>query len=247
MNRLGWRASLWGLGLFVASAGALSLRAGGDFKTEDGYVSLFNGKDLTGWVYPGQKGKPMDGMTETPDKRFEVKDGVIVANAKDAKGKGGIRDLYTARIFDKDFHLKLEFRAAPRADSGVYIRGPQLQVRDYPTVGPYKKLKNFKDGDWNELDIVVRGGVVTTTVNGKAVSAKDVLEVTVKGGKPEARLNGKSVEVGKIEVSVGAAAECRCNGELLEKAMKVPAKGGIGLQAESGKFEFRRVRVKQMP
>ena len=28
--------------------------------------------------------------------------------------------------------------------------------------------------------------------------------------------------------------------------MKVPAKGGIGLQAESGKFEFRRIRIKEM-
>jgi hypothetical protein len=247
MNRLWWRASLWGLGLFLVSAGSLSLRAGGEFKTEEGYLSLFNGKDLTGWVYPGQKGKPMDGKTDTPDGRFEVKDGVIVVKERDAKGKGGIRDLYTAQGFDKDFHLKLEFRAAPRADSGVYIRGPQLQVRDYPTVGPYKKLKNFKDGGWNELDIVVKGGFVSTTVNGKAVSARDVLELTVKDGKPEPRLNGSSVQVNKIEVSVGAAAECRCNGELLEKAMKVPSKGGIGLQAESGKFEYRRIRIKEMP
>jgi Domain of Unknown Function (DUF1080) len=246
MNRLGWRASLWGLGLFLAAAGTLRLRAGDDFKIEDGYVSLFNGKDLSGWRYAGSKAD-LTGKTETPDKRFEVKDGVIVVNEKDAKGKGGIRDLYTVQNFDKDFHLKLEFRAAPRADSGVYIRKPQLQVRDYPTVGPYKKLKQFKSGGWNELDIVVRGRLVSTTVNGKAVSATDVLELTVKGGKPEARLNGSRVEVSKIEVSVGAAAECRCNGELLEKAMKVPAKGGIGLQAETGKFEFRRLRIKQMP
>ena len=54
---------------------------------------------------------------------------------------------YTVQEFNKDFHLKLEFRAAPKADSGLYIRGPQLQVRDYPTVGPYKKVK-FNSGDW---------------------------------------------------------------------------------------------------
>jgi hypothetical protein len=28
--------------------------------------------------------------------------------------------------------------------------------------------------------------------------------------------------------------------------MNVPAKGGIGLQAESGKFEFRRIRIKEL-
>ena len=49
-----------------------------------------------------------------------------------------------------------------------------------------------------------------------------------------------------IQVSVGAAALCTCNGEVLEKAFKVPAKGGIGLQAETGKFEFRRIRIKEM-
>src|SRR5271155_5169008 len=110
----------------VATAAAIGTEAGqaaGD-KSEDGYTSLFNGKDLTGWRYPGAKGEVMDGKTETPDKRIQVVDGIIVVNAKDAQGKGGIRDLYTVRQFDKNFHLKLEFRAAPRADSGLYIRGP---------------------------------------------------------------------------------------------------------------------------
>src|SRR5262249_46993845 len=155
---------------------------------EEGYVSLFNGKELTGWRYKGSP-EPLDGKTATPDGRIRVEDGVIVVREKDDRGRGGIRELQTARDFPKDFRLKLEFRAAPRADSGVYIRGKQLQVRDYPTVGPYKDLKHFKDGGWNELDITVRG----------------------------------------------TAAECRCNGELLEKAFAVPAKGAVGLQAETGK------------
>jgi len=161
-------------------------------KPEEGYQSLFNGKDLTGWRYGKTE---LDGHTATQDKRFEVKDRVIVAN----EGRG-IKDLYTVANFPKDFHLKLQFRAAPRADSGVYIRGPQLQVRDYPTVGPYKKVK-FNSGDWNDLDIIV----------------------------------------------TGSKALCKCNGEVIEKAMKVPAKGGIGLQAEVGKFEFRNIRIKTMP
>ena len=169
-----------------------------DFKIEEGYKSLFNGKDLTGWRYPGAKGRDMDGQTETPDKRVTVEEGAIVMNEKDSKGKGGIRDLYTSKSFDKDFHLKLEFRAGAKADSGVYIRGPQLQVRDFIRRGEQKQLKKFKNDDWNELDITV----------------------------------------------TGTEAVCRVNGEPLAK-MKVPARGGIGLQAESGKFEFRRVRIKE--
>jgi Domain of Unknown Function (DUF1080) len=220
-------------------------QAGGQ-KSEEGYTSLFNGKDLTGWRYPGAKGETLDGKTETPDKRIQVVGGIIVVNEKDDKGKGGIRDLYTVQQFDKNFHLKVEFRAAPRADSGLYIRGPQLQVRDYPTVGPYKP-KGFKPGDWNELDVTVKAGVVATSVNGKAVTDKDVLEVTVKDGKPVAKLNGTTIDVNNIQITVGPAALCKCNGEVIEQAMKVPAKGGIGLQAESGKFEFRNVRVKELP
>ena len=223
-------------------------QAADDFKVEDGYVSLFNGKDLTGWVYPGAKGKSMDGQTETPDKRIEVKDGIIVVNEKDKDGKGGIKDLYTAKEYNGNFNVRLEFRAALKADSGLYIRGPQLQVRDFIRRGEQKQLKNFKDDGWNELDITVKGGIISTTVNGKTVTEKDVLELAVKDGKPTAKLNGQPIDVTSVQVSVSNVATCLCNGEALApKTMSVPAKGGIGLQAETGKFEFRRVRVKELP
>ena len=196
------RSIRWG---FTALAIAILCVAAGeaqDFKPEAGYTALFNGKDLTGWHYVVKKGEKEDlsGKKESSDKRFEVKDDAIVANAKDAGGKGGIKDLYTDKVFEKDFHLKLEFRAAEKADSGVYIRGPQLQVRDFLRRNEEASLKdNFKNDDWNELDI------------------------TVKGGEAEIKFNGKDW-----------------------KKMKVPAKGPIGLQAESGKFEFRRVRAKEL-
>ncbi|HZT82212.1 MAG TPA: DUF1080 domain-containing protein [Gemmataceae bacterium] len=205
MKNLWTRAAALAVAAAALAAGLplAPTQAADDFKVEEGYTSLFNGKDLTGWKYVGSK-ESLEGKTETADKRFQVVDGVIVANEKDARGKGGIRDLYTTRPFNKDFHLKLEFRAAPKADSGVYIRGPQLQVRDYIRRGEQKQLKKFKNDDWNELDITVKDGVAT----------------------------------------------CLCNGEPLSpRTMKVPAKSdkGIGLQAETGKFEFRRIRIKEMP
>ncbi|MFO0964408.1 MAG: DUF1080 domain-containing protein [Gemmataceae bacterium] len=216
-------------------------QAGDDFKPEPGYVSLFNGKDLTGWKY--YKETDLSGKTETFDKRFRVDGGVIIAE----EGKG-IKDLYTVKDFNKEFNVKMEFRASLKSDSGVYVRGPQLQVRDFIRRGEMKQLKKFKNDDWNELDITVKNGVVTTTVNGKGLTAKDTLELTVKDGMPVAKLNGKDVPVNKIEVSVGAVAKCLCNGEFMEN-MKVPqaSKQGIGLQAETGKFEYRRIRIKEMP
>lgn len=229
-----------GAALLVLGSGGPA-GTGDSFKIEDGYTSLFNGKDLSGWRYPGPKGQLLDFQTETPDKRIQVVNGVILVN----EGKG-IRDLYTAREYNTGFHLKLEFRAAPRADSGVYIRGPQLQVRDYPTVGPYKP-RSFRTGDWNELDITVRNNAVTTTLNGKTLTDQDRLELTVNGGKPVAKLNGKPVDVANFQVATGAVALCKCNGEVIEAAFRAGPKGGIGLQAETGKFEFRRIRIKELP
>lgn len=231
----------------VAVAWSMTGRAADDFKAEDGYIVLFNGKDLTGWEYKGSK-EALEGKTETADKRFQVIDGLIVANDKDAQGKGGIRDLYTLKQFDKAFNLKLEFRASPKSDSGVYLRGPQLQIRDFIRRNEMKQLKKFKNDDWNELDITLRDGVVSTTVNGKEIGESDVLELTVKNGKPEAKLNGKPVDVNNIQVSVAASALCLLNGEVLDKGFKVAAKkGGIGVQAETGKFEYRRIRIKELP
>jgi type 1 glutamine amidotransferase len=176
------------LGCFVLPAPAL---AQDDFKLEKGFTSLFNGKDLAGWQQKGKEKEDLTGKTETPNKKFSVEDGAI----KVAGGGGG--DLYTIKTFEGSYHLKLEFRAAPKADSGVYVGGKQLQVRDYPNAGPYKKVK-FNAGDWNTLDIIV----------------------------------------------TGTSAECRCNDEVIEKAYKIAPKGGIGLQSESGKFEYRRIRIK---
>jgi hypothetical protein len=240
---------LWALLCLVLAFGPTPLRADDEFKLEEGYTSLFNGKNLTGWRYAGSK-ESLEGKTETSDKRFEVVNGIIVANEKDSKGKTNIRDLYTLRDFNKDFHVKMEFRASLKSDSGVYIRGPQLQVRDFIRRNEQKQLKKFKNDDWNELDITVKNGVVITSVNGKMLTEKDVLELTVKDGKPDARLNGKEVPVNSIQVDVTAVATCLCNGEpLAPKTMKVPMKSnnGIGLQAETGKFEFRRIRIKESP
>ncbi len=67
----------------------------------------------------------------------------------------------------KTFVLKLEFRATPNADSGVFIRGKQLQCRDYALAGPYKQLANYRPQQWNELEIRVTGNVAKCTCNGE--------------------------------------------------------------------------------
>lgn len=160
---------------FALLLAALSLpvvvQAADDFEVEEGFTSLFNGKDLSGWRVVQER---LDGKTESADGRFKARDGVIVI-----QGANPIKDLYTVKEFDSDFVLRLEFRAAPRANSGLHIRGKQLQVRDYPTIGPYKNLKNFKDGGWNAIEVTVKGTTARCTCNGEVL--EEALAVPSKG------------------------------------------------------------------
>ena len=41
-------------------------------------MTLFNGKDLTGWGY--KSGERFDGKAESDDKRFSAKDGVLIVH-----------------------------------------------------------------------------------------------------------------------------------------------------------------------
>jgi lysophospholipase L1-like esterase len=165
------------------------------FTVEAGFELLFNGRDLTGWGYrptseadkeaarkwrasdPNAAEWPIvteavsfDGSTATPDGRFRAVNGRLVVTTPAAGRK--IQQLWTTREFPDDFVLKLEFRATPNADSGVYLRGPQLQCRDYRLAGPYKDLKRYRPQDWNELVVTVQDGVARATVNGEPLEGE---------------------------------------------------------------------------
>jgi hypothetical protein len=131
-----------------------------------GFRSLFNGRDLTGW---GFRTNRFDGQPASPDGRYVAKNGRLVVTTPPEGSR--IQQLWTTREFPTDFVLKLEFRATPNADSGVYVRGPQLQCRDYPLAGPYKDLRRYRPQDWNELVITVRNGVARAECNGELLEA----------------------------------------------------------------------------
>jgi lysophospholipase L1-like esterase len=136
-----------------------------DFKPEPGFESLFDGRSLRGWTEPG--GRPLGAETITADGRFRAVNGRLITTVSRA-GQPHVR-LATARAFPGDFVLKLEFRASPNADSGIFVRGPQLQCRDYAIAGPFHGLKHYRPLDWNEVTIEVRGGVAHATCNGEVL------------------------------------------------------------------------------
>ena len=141
------------------------------FTPEPGFVPLTNGKDLTGWRLAPSKSAPaeenLEGRTATSDGRYVAVNGRIVVTTP-PEGRR-IQQLYTKQEFPGDFVLKLEFRATPNADSGVFIREPQLQCRDYPLAGPYKDLKKYKPQDWNELVVTAKDNVAVCTCNGEII------------------------------------------------------------------------------
>ena len=188
----------------VAAAALLTtISSADDFKMESGFVSLTNGKDLGGWGYKDSMGRveAFAGKTDASDGRYTAKDGMIVVNPFDPTKGPHLQQLWTTREFPKNFHLKLEFRAAVNADSGIFLRKPQLQCRDYLVAGPYKQLQKYRAQDWNEIEVIVKDNV----------------------------------------------AHCSCNGEVLEAALKLPDTGSIGLEADRGQMEYRRIRLKELP
>ncbi len=136
------------------------------FTPEPGFLSLFNGHDLTGW---GFRTNRLDGQTQSPDGRYVAKNGRLIVTTPPEGSR--IQQLWTTRPFAKDFILKLEFRATSNADSGIFIREPQLQCRDYPLAGPYRSLTQYRPQDWNEMVISVKGGVAHCTCNGEILEA----------------------------------------------------------------------------
>jgi lysophospholipase L1-like esterase len=169
-----------------------------DFKPEPGFKSLFNGHDLTGWGYRPTAKEDVDyakhwheqeplvanwpivtkavqfnGLVQSPDGRYVAKHGRLVATTPPEYRK--VQQISTKREFPHDFVLKLEFRATPYTDSGIFIRGPQLQCRDYLIAGPYNHLQHYKAQDWNEIVITVHGRKALCTCNGEVLeSAFDV-------------------------------------------------------------------------
>lgn len=153
------------LALVVLMLSALAAPA-----VDDGFESLFNGRDFTGWRFSLQKtGDPW------PD-NWKIKDGVIYLT-------GAMRPhLVTTREFG-DFEVKFEWRAlTPKFNSGFYIRsrpdGGSNQIRvDRNFEGAFLAgtIKGAKPmptlqrsvGEWNEWRVLVKGTAVTLWCNGK--------------------------------------------------------------------------------
>jgi len=106
------------LGLLIALATCIHTSAFSESAAvdDDGFLPLFNGKDLEGWTI---KGNPAG---------FVVEDGII----RSETGGGGHLMYYTDQEFS-DFVLVVEWRVAPRGNSGVFIRADEDSMEPWST------------------------------------------------------------------------------------------------------------------
>jgi HEAT repeat protein len=148
----------------------------------DGFISLFNGKNLDGWT--GNK------------QSYVAEDGMIVI--KPENGSGG--NLYTEKEYS-DFIFRFEFLLTPDANNGLGIRAPlegdaayvgmELQILDN-TAEVYSKLQPYQYhgsvygvipakrdylkpvGEWNYEEVIVKGTLIKVILNGTVIVDGDI-------------------------------------------------------------------------
>jgi len=150
----------------------------------DGFVDVFNGKDFTGWTGPVDQ--------------YEIRDGVLGCQPR----KGGT--IYTEQEY-ADFVARLEYRLPPGGNNGLAIRYPgrgdsayvgmcELQILDdgaqqYARLDPrqyngsaYGMVPVHRGylrptGQWNFMEVTVRGPTIQVELNGTRVLDADLSKV----------------------------------------------------------------------
>ena len=172
---------------------------------DEGFVPLFNGKDLTGWR-PCRGGvRPFQLLAMTPEEleQFYAKDQAEFEEHWTVENGELVNDgfgPYASTVkFYKDFELRLEYKTVPLADSGIYLRGnPQVQIWDTREEGGKWNLGADKGsgglwnnkthprdplvladkpfGEWNTVRVIIRGNVVNVWLNGQQTVKDTVME-----------------------------------------------------------------------
>lgn len=152
--------------LFVLSAGLVV--AADDFKPEPGYKLLFNGKNLDGWQTKaaGKDGKsePLAGKTEAFGGRFKVEGGELVI---DPKVKGD-RYIETVQPVGGDFTIRFDFKPGEGCNNDLLFLGTKFDIK----AGGKDTVKGVKLGEWNKMEIAVKGGTAEYTINGEKVGTQ---------------------------------------------------------------------------
>jgi hypothetical protein len=224
--------------------------------TQEGWTSLFNGEDFSGWRFASEQGEEV----------WSIQDGVI--DCEPQLQPQGDKTLWTEEEYG-DFQLRIDWRLKrapamhdmpivrldgthvtdengeditrqrPNADSGVYLRGtPQAQLNIWRWPIGSGEVYGYRMNE--DLPADVRAGVTPSENADRPIGEWNTFEVTMEGDRLTVVLNGRTV---------------------LENARlpDVPESGPVGLQhhggfdQESGEWnsasslvQFRNIYIKEL-
>ncbi len=163
---------------------------------QDGFVTLFNGKDLSGWQSASN---------------WAVEDGVLTLKNRSDRQEHNDNYLWAEGTYS-DFILDLEFKVAHGTNSGVFLRtsdpkdpvwtGLEIQVGSaspdrplgrgsvggiYDLVAP--SVNALRPDEWNRYTITCDGPKVTVVLNGQQVSEANLDLWTETGRNPDGSPN----------------------------------------------------------
>lgn len=178
----GWGATAWGEDNLLSAE-----------EKREGWVLLFDGKTTDGWM--SIHGQPLDGR--------HVQEGSLNPHPCDYMLVYGQPQ--------SDFRLKVDFKIAPRCNSGLFVRTSPLEARPGKDVG-YNGLEIAIDdtqtadwhdtgalydlvkprinamrpvGSWNQLEVQCDDERIDVTVNGELVTRMNLDEWTEAFRRPD--------------------------------------------------------------
>lgn len=191
----------------------------------EGFLSLFNGKDLTGWK-----------LYQSKPEGWTVEDGLLVCTGKGGGWLGTERDY-------ANYVLRLDYRVGPAGNSGVYLRAPEegqisragIEIQILDDFHPkYAKL------DFYQYTGSIYHVVAPTQRASKPAGEWNTLEIRAVGREVVVVLNGKKIVDADLDRPLRDPAVAK------EHTGLARTTGRIGLQSHSERVEFKNIRVKEL-
>ena len=191
-------------------------------KGDEGFTSVFNGKDFEGW----------DG----PVDNYQVKDGTVMCKA----GKGGT--IYTKQEYG-DFIARLEFLLPRGGNNGLAIRYPGKGDTAYVGMTELQVLDNeapqYAKLDPRQFHGSAYGMVAAPRGYLRPTGQWNFEEVTVKGSTIKVELNGTVI----LNCDLSEVTEFMAN---KQHPGKDRTKGYFGFAGHSDPVQFRNIRIKAL-
>jgi len=191
-------------------------------KGDEGFTTVFNGKDFDGWAGPVDN--------------YQVKDGTIMCKP----GKGGT--IYTKQEYG-DFVARLEILLPPGGNNGLAIRYPGTGDTAYVGMTELQVLDNeapqYAKLDPRQFHGSAYGMVAAPRGYLRPTGQWNFEEVTVKGSTIKVELNGTVI----LNCDLSKVTEYLANHA---HPGKDRTKGYFGFAGHSDPVQFRNVRIKAL-